>query len=435
MLDFFKLKERNTTISREIIGGLSTFLAMVYVLALVPSLLSGTGQISFEAAFSGVAIATAVATFVMAFWANLPVALSSGIAPSVFLVYGVVVGLGVPWQSALAAVFIEGVVFILLSVFGIREAIIKALPKSLQNAIAVGIGLFITLIAFSNAGITTSAGGTIIGFASLSNPSVLLAVLGIIISVVLYVMRVSGAILLSIIVTTVLGVIFGEIALGDDFSAFSSPSAPMFLAMDFSVVFDKDFFMVFFALLFLDLFNTIGTLVGVANAANLLASNGKMPKIKQALLSDATGTCAGACLGAPTITCYVESGAGVAAGAKTGLASVVTALLFLLSLFLAPLFALIPHFALTGALVLVGYLMMKSVSKIDFSEISEGIPAFIAIIVMPFAYDIVAGMAWGVIAYAICKCASGKSQQISLATWLLTILFVAKIVYDAGAFS
>lgn len=428
MLEFFKLKKAGSSLSREIIGGISTFLAMVYVLALVPTMLESTGQISFEAAFSGVAIATAVATFIIAFWANLPVALSSGIAPSVFLVYGVVLGLGVPLQSAMAAVFIEGVVFILLSVFGIREAIIKAIPKSLQNAIAVGIGLFITLIAFSNAGIMTNSGGTIISFAGFSSAGVLLAVLGIVVSVVLYVMRVRGAILLGIAVTTALGVIFGQISVGDDFSVFSRPSAPMFLAMDFSVVFGKDFFVVFFTLLFLDFFNTIGTLVGVANAANLLQSDGKMPKMKEALLSDAAGTCVGAAMGAPTITCYVESGAGVAAGAKTGLASVVTGLLFLLALFLAPLFALVPHFALTGALVLVGYLMMKSISKIDFSDVSEGIPAFIAIIVMPFAYDIVAGMAWGVIAYTICKCASGKYKQISLATWILAFLFIAKMV-------
>lgn len=208
----------------------------------------------------------------------------------------------------------------------------------------------------------------------------------------------------------------------------------MFLSMDFSVIFNKEFFMVFFMLLFLDLFNTIGTLVGVVNAANLLDKDGKMPKLKEALLSDATGTCVGACFGAPTITCYIESGAGVAAGAKTGLASVVTGILFLLALFLAPLFALVPHFALTGALVLVGFLMMKSVAKIDFSDASEGIPAFIAIITIPFAYDIVAGMAWGVIAYTLCKCASGNFRQISLATWLLTLLFVVKIIYDAGIF-
>ncbi len=430
MLEFFKLKERNTTISREIIGGISTFLAMVYVLALVPSMLKETGQVSFEAAFSGVAIATAAATLIMAFWANLPVALSSGIGSSVFLVYGVVIGLGISWQSALAAIFIEGVVFVLLSAFGIREAIIKALPKSLQNAIAVGIGLFITLIALSNAGIVSNAQGTIIGFAPFNNPSVLLAVFGILISIVLYTMRVRGAILLGIVATTILGIIFGAISLPQNFSVFSSPSAPMFLAMDFSVVFNKEFFMVFFMLLFLDLFNTIGTLVGVTNAANLLDKEGKMPKLKEALLSDAAGTCVGASFGAPTITSYIESGAGVAAGAKTGLASVVTGILFLFALFLAPLFALVPHFALTGALVLVGYLMMKSISKIDFSDKSEGIPAFVTIIVMPFAYDIVAGMAWGVIAYTLCKCASGNSKQISLATWILTLLFIAKIVYD-----
>lgn len=434
MLGFFKLKEAGSSLSREIIGGVSTFLSMVYVLALVPSMLESTGQISFEAAFSGVAIATAVATLLMGFWANLPVALSSGIAPSVFLVYGVFLGLGVPWASALAAIFIEGVVFVLLSVFGIREAIIKAIPKSLQSAIAVGIGLFITLIAFSNAGITTNSGGTVIGFTGFGSAGVLLAVVGIVVSVVLYVMRAPGAILLGIAITTALGVIFGQISVGDDFSVFSSPAVPMFLAMDFSVVFGKDFFVVFFTLLFLDLFNTIGTLVGVANAANLLQSDGKMPKMKEALLSDAAGTCVGAALGAPTITCYVESGAGVAAGAKTGLASVVSGVLFLLALFLAPLFALVPHFALTGALVLVGYLMMKSISKIDFSDVSEGLPAFIAIIVMPFAYDIVAGMAWGVIAYTLCKSASGKAGQISLATWLLAALFVAKIIYDAYAF-
>ena len=434
MLEFFKIKERNTTISREIIGGVTTFLTMVYALAIVPSLLSMTGQISFEMVFSAMAITAAVATLIMAFWANLPVALSSGIGSSVFLVYGVVIGLGISWQSALAAIFIEGVVFALLSAFGINEAIIKALPKSLQNAIVVGIGLFITLIALSNAGITTGAGSSVISFAPFNNSSVLLAVFGILISLALYSMRITGAILLGIVITTILGIIFGAIALPQNFSVFSSPSAPMFLAMDFSVVFNKDFFTVFFMLLFLDIFNIIATLVGVANAANLFDKEGKMPKIKQALLSNATGTCVGASLGAPSITCYIESGAGVAAGAKTGLASVVTGILFLFALFLAPLFALVPHFALTGALVLVGYLMMKSITKIDFSDKSEGIPAFITIIVIPFAYDIVAGMAWGVIAYTLCKCASFQARQISLVTWILAFIFVVKIIYDTKIF-
>ena len=434
MLEFFKLKERNTTISREIIGGVTTFLTMVYALAIVPSLLSITGQISFEVVFSAMAITAAVATLIMAFWANLPVALSSGIGSSVFLVYGVVIGLEISWQSILAAIFIEGVVFALLSAFGINEAIIKAIPKSLQNAIAVGIGLFVTLIALSNAGITTGAGSSVISFAPFNNSSVLLAVFGILISIALYAMRITSAILLGIVITTILGIIFGVITLPENFSALSSPSAPMFLAMDFSVVFSKDFFMVFFTLLFLDLFNIIGTLVGVANAANLLSDDGKIPKMKQALLSDAAGTCIGASLGAPSITCYIESGAGVAAGAKTGLASVVTGILFLFALFLAPLFALVPHFALTGALVLVGYLMMKSISKIDFSDKSEGIPAFVTIIVMPFAYDIVAGIAWGIITYTLCKCASRNFKQISLVTWLLTLLFIAKIIYDAKIF-
>lgn len=432
MEKLFKLRERGTTVSREVVAGITTFLAMAYILAVNPGILSDAGM-SFGPVFTATAVSSAIATLVMAFLANLPVALAPGMGLNAFFTYTVVIGMGCSWQFALTAVLVEGILFIILSLVGIREAIIRSIPASLRKAVAVGIGLFIALIGLSNAGVTSSSLGTIIGFVTLntSNPAALVAILGLIVTIVLYVLNVPGSILIGIAVTTVIGIPFGVTTVPSGFSPVSLPSAPYFLQFEWTDVLSLKFFIVFFTFLFTDMFDTIGTLMGVSEQAGLTDKNGNIPNAKGALLADAIGTVAGAMLGTSTVTSFVESSSGVAAGGRTGLASVVTAVFFLLALFFSPLFALIPSAATAPALIFVGFLMMKSVSSIDFSELTEGIPSFITIMVMPFGYSIAKGISWGIIAYVICKVAGKKAKEIPLVTWILAAFFVFDIIFEA----
>ena len=430
MEKFFKLKERGTTVSKEVVGGITTFLAMAYILAVNPGMLSETGM-PFGGVFTATAIASAIATLVMAFLANLPVALAPGMGLNAFFTYTVCFGMGCSWQFALTAVLLEGLLFILLSVFGVREAIINSIPASLRKAVAVGIGLFICLIGLTNGGVTASDTGTIIGFVNLNVPSALVAIIGLVITIVLFIMNVPGAILIGIILTTIVGIPFGVTTIPEGWKPFSLPEAPLLFQFEWSSVLTGKFFIVFFTFLFTDLFDTIGTLMGVTEQAKLVDDKGNIPNAKGALLADAIGTVAGACLGTSTVTSFVESSSGVAAGARTGLSSVVTAVLFLLSLFFTPLFALIPSAATAPALIFVGFLMMKSVSSIDFEDITEGIPAFITIMVMPFAYSISKGIAFGMIAYVICKVAGKKFKDIPVVTWILAAVFIANLVFEA----
>ncbi len=432
MEKIFKLRERGTTVSREVVAGITTFLAMAYILAVNPGILSDAGM-SFGPVFTATAVSSAIATLVMAFLANLPVALAPGMGLNAFFTYTVVIGMGCSWQFALTAVLVEGILFIILSLVGIREAIIRSIPASLRKAVAVGIGLFIALIGLSNAGVTSSSLGTIIGFVTLntSNPAALVAILGLIVTIVLYVLNVPGSILIGIAVTTVIGIPFGVTTVPSGFSPVSLPSAPYFLQFEWTDVLSLKFFIVFFTFLFTDMFDTIGTLMGVSEQAGLTDKNGNIPNAKEALLADAVGTVAGAMLGTSTVTSFVESSSGVAAGGRTGLASVVTAVFFLLALFFSPLFALIPSAATAPALIFVGFLMMKSVSSIDFSELTEGIPSFITIMVMPFGYSIAKGISWGIIAYVICKVAGKKAKEIPLVTWILAAFFVFDIIFEA----
>lgn len=440
MEKFFKLKERGSTVNREIIAGLTTFLAMSYILAVNPGMLSAVGgDMTFGAVFTATAISSAVATLVMAFAANLPVALAPGMGLNAFFTFTVVLGMGVSYKIALAAIFVEGVIFIILSFIGLREAIIKSIPENLKKAVAVGIGLFIALIGLANCGLVSGETGTIIGFVALSNPSALVTVLGLILTVVLYVMKIPGAVFIGIVATTIIGIPFGVTVVPDGFSPISIPSAPLFMQMDFgsigrSISFGE-FFLVLFTFLFVDMFDTVGTLMGVAEQANLVDKKGNVVNAKGALLADAVGTCVGAALGTSTVTSFVESSSGVAAGGRTGLSSVVTAIMFLVALFLSPLFSLIPAAATSPALIFVGFLMMKSVMAINFNDPTEGIPAFITIIVMPFAYSIADGIAWGIISYVICKIAGGKLKQIPVVTWILAVVFIFNIALEAGLFN
>ena len=429
---FFKLQERGTSVSREVIGGITTFLAMSYILAVNPGILSQSG-LEWGAVFTATSISAAIATLVMAFCANLPVALAPGLGLNAFFTYTVVLGMGCTPAFALTAVLLEGILFIVLSLFGIREAIIKSIPVTLRKAVAVGIGLFITLIGLANAGIVANDTGTLIGFVNfdLKHAAAIVAMLGLVITIILYTLKIPGAILIGIIVTTIIGIPFGVTKIPENFAPFSTPAAPAFFNFEWANVLSLKFFVVFFTFLFTDLFDTIGTLLGVAEQANLKDKEGNVVNAKGALMSDAIGTVVGACLGTSTVTSFVESSSGVAAGAKTGLASVVTALLFLIALFLSPLFALIPAAATAPALIFVGFLMMRSVMGIDFTNLSEGIPAFITIMAMPFSYSIAKGISFGIISFVLCKVVSRKTKEIPLVTWILAIVFLFDIIFEA----
>jgi len=428
----FHLKAHGTTFQREVVAGITTFLTMAYILAVNPDMLSSIGNgMTFEAVFTGTVIASAIATLVMAFTANLPIALAPGMGLNAFFTYTVVGSLGCSWQLALTAVFLEGIVFIILSLFKVREAIINAIPINLRKAVAVGIGLFIALIGFANAGIVIGKTEPVIGLVdNITSGAPLLALLGLIIMVVLFTLKVPGSILLGIIITAIIGIPFGITEVPPNWSPVRMPAAPLFFQFDFTLekLLTFKFFIIFFSFLFVDIFDTVGTLVGVTTQAGLIDKNGKIPRVKQALLSDAVGTVAGASLGTSTVTSYVESAAGVAAGGRTGLTSFVTAILFLLALFFTPFFLLIPKAATAPALIMVGYLMLKPVTSIDFIDPTEGIPAFLAIIMMPFAYSIADGIVYGILAYVILKVAANKLKDISAITWILFIIFLLRFV-------
>ncbi|MDR1507509.1 MAG: NCS2 family permease [Treponema sp.] len=425
MEKLFKLQEHGTNFNRELVAGLTTFLTMAYILAVNPEMLSKTGMPA-GGVFTATALASAIATLVMAFTANLPVALAPGMGLNAFFTFSVVLGAGYSWQYALTAVFLEGILFIILSLVNVRELIIKAIPANLKKAVAVGIGLFIALIGFSNAGVVVKDTGTIIGLGDITSGTALLAIIGLTITIVLYAKRVRGSILLGIIITTIIGIPMKITAIPDNFRIFSLPSAPLFAKFDFSSILTFEFFTIFFTFLFVDIFDTVGTLVGVTTQAGLIGKNGEIPRVKQALLSDAIGTVAGAVLGTSTVTSYVESTAGVAVGGRTGLSSVFTGILFLLALFLSPLFLVIPSAATAPALIVVGFLMMQSVVDIDFKDPTEGIPAFLAIVMMPFAYSIADGIVYGVLSYVIIKALTLKFKDISIITWVLFVIFILR---------
>ncbi|MCL1959463.1 MAG: NCS2 family permease [Spirochaetes bacterium] len=429
MEKLFDLKEKGTTFQREIVAGLTTFLTMAYILAVNPGMLGVIGGgMTPEAVFTATVIASAIATMVMAFAANLPVALAPGMGLNAFFTFTVCMRMGLSWRIALTAVFLEGILFIVLSLLNVREAIIKAIPINLKKAVAVGIGLFIALIGFSNAAIVIGGQGTVLSFTDVTTGEPLLAFIGLIIMIVLYVLKVPGSILIGIIATTIIGIPMGITHVAEGWRPYGVPAAPLFFQFDFSpaTIFTFKFFTIFFTFLFVDIFDTIGTLVGVTTQAKLIDKDGNIPRVKQALLADAVGTVAGAALGTSTVTSYIESSAGVAAGGRTGLTSLTTSVLFLLALFLSPLFLLIPSAATAPALIFVGFLMMQPVVTIDFTDPTEGIPAFFAIVMMPFAYSIADGIVYGIISYVVLKVATRKFSDITVITWVLFLVFVLR---------
>jgi AGZA family xanthine/uracil permease-like MFS transporter len=377
------------------------------------------------AVFTATALASAIATLVMDFAANLPVALAPGMGLNAFFTYTVVFGMGYSWQLALTAVFIEGILFLILSFFNVREAIIKAIPDTLKKAVAVGIGLFIALIGFKNAEIIVGSEATLLTLGNLKSGAALVALLGLVIIMILYTLRVRGSILIGILIATVIGIPFGVTNIPQGWSPVDIPAAPLFLRFDFSDILSIQFCLLLLTFLFVDIFDTVGTLVGITQEAGLM-KNGEIPRVKQAFIADAVGTVAGAALGTSTVTSYVESSAGVACGGRTGLTALTAGVLFLLALFLSPLFLLIPSAATAPALIFVGFLMVHSVAGIDFKDPTEGIPAFFTIVMMPFAYSITEGIVYGILTYVILKLVSGKLKNINAVTMVLFIIFAIR---------
>ncbi len=449
----FHLKENKTDVKTEVIAGITTFMTMAYILAVNPSVLSACGMDS-GAVFTATALAALIATLLMAAFSNYPFVLAPGMGLNAYFSYTVVLQMGYSWQTALAAVFIEGIVFILLSLTNVREAIFNAIPMNLKHAVSVGIGLFIAFIGLQNAHIVVDS-ATLVGVYSFKSSvenglfnsegiTVVLALVGILVTGILVVKGVKGNNLWGILITWGLGILcqllgiyqvnpeIGMYSLLPDFSnGISVPSlAPTLMQMDFSGILSLDFFVVMFAFLFVDLFDTLGTLIGVASKADMLDKDGKLPRIRGALLSDAIGTSVGAMLGTSTTTTFVESASGVAEGGRTGLTAVVAAILFGLSLFLSPIFLAIPSFATAPALVVVGFLMLTSITKINFDDFTEAIPAYVAIIAMPFMYSISEGIAMGVISYVVINVVTGKMKEkkISPLMYVLAVLFIGKYI-------
>lgn len=428
----FKLKEHGTDVKTEILAGLTTFMTMAYILAVNPGMLSETGM-DIGGVFTATAVSSAIACFMMALLANYPFALAPGMGLNAFFTYSVVFGMSRSWQFALTAVFIEGVIFILLSFFHVREAIFDSIPMNLKKAVSVGIGLFIALIGFVNAGIVVPGEGTIVDLGQLTTRGPILSLIGLIITGFLLSKKVKGALFFGIIITTLIGIPLGITNLpeGGFLGIFSLPPSVRDVAFKFewSNVFTWDMLIVMFSFLFVDIFDTIGTLIGVASKADMLDEEGKLPKVKQALLADAIGTTVGACLGTSTVTTYVESASGVAEGGRTGLTSFTTGILFLLALILSPLFLMIPGEATAPALIIVGLFMMSPIKEIDLTDFTEAIPAFLTIVMMPFVYSIAQGIVFGMVSYAVLKTLTGRYKEVSITMYILAVLFVLKEIF------
>ena len=447
MEKLFKLKEHGTTVRTEIIAGITTFLAMVYILAVNPSILSASGMDS-AAVFTATAVSAAFGCAFMAFFANYPIALASGMGLNAYFastVCGELAAQGVndPWKVALTAILVEGIIFIILSLFKFRETLVNKVPANLKYGISAGIGLFIVIVALKGAGIVVASESTLVDLGSVGGAQFVLAFIGFIIIAALRHFKVPGDILIGILATWVLGM--GAQAIGwyqvdpvsrafslfPDFSKGFNIAAPNLFAFDFGFVAKHavHFAVIVFAFLFVDLFDTVGTVIGVADKANLLDKNGNLPRVGATLMADAVGTVAGACLGTSTVTSYVESSAGVAAGGKTGLTALTTGVLFILALVLSPIFIAIPSFATTPALMFVGLLMMSSVKKMTFEgDIADVVAGFVAIIMMPFTYSIANGIMFGILSWVVLKVVTGKIKDIHPVMWVSSALFIVRII-------
>lgn len=451
---FFKLKGNNTDVRTEVMAGITTFMTMAYILAVNPSILSATGM-DPNAVLIATALASFVGTMLMAFLANYPFALAPGMGLNAYFAYTVVIGMGYSWQIALLAVFVEGLIFIVLSLTNVREAIFNAIPMTLKSAVSVGIGLFIAFIGLQDAKLIVNSDSTLLTYQTFKGDTfhsvgigAILALIGVFVTAILLIKKVKGGILYGILITWILGILceltgiyvpsadagmYSVIPSGIvsfDFSSFGSTFGQVFKA-DFSAIEILDFIVIIFAFLFVDMFDTLGTLIGVASKADMLDRDGKLPRIKPALLADAVATSVGAIFGTSTTTTYVESASGVTEGGRTGLTAVVTGLLFLLSLIFSPLFLSIPSFAIAPALITVGFYMMGAVVKINFGDMSDAIPAFLCILFMPLAYSISEGITIGVISWTLINLITGKAKEkkISIVMYILTVLFILKYIF------
>jgi adenine/guanine/hypoxanthine permease len=423
---FFQLKDNKTTVRTEILAGITTFMTMAYILAVNPSILSATGM-DKNALFTATALASVIATLVMALVAKLPFALAPGMGLNAFFAFTVVLGMGHSWQFALTAVFLEGIIFIILTAFNIRELIVNAIPMAMKHAVSAGIGLFIAFIGLQNAGVIVNNDAVLVGLGDMGSTPVIMALSGLVLTGVLLALKVKGALLIGIFVVTVVGIPFSVTILPESQLVSLPPSiAPIFMQFEFKEIFTLDMLIVVFTFLFVDMFDTVGTLVGVSDKAGMLDKQGRVPRVKQALFADAIGTTAGAMLGTSTVTTYVESAAGVAEGGKTGLTSLSVAGMFVIALFFAPVFTMVPGAATAPALILVGFFMMSPILKINFDDYTESIPAFLTILMMPLTYSIAEGIVFGMLAYVLLKLLTGKQKDLSLIMYILAALFILK---------
>ena len=425
----FGFDPKTTTVRTEVLAGITTFLTMSYILAVNPSMFGLLDGMPAGAVFTATALAAIVGTLAMAFIGKLPFGLAPGMGLNAFFVFSVCMGMGYSWQFALTAIFIEGILFIIMTITNIREAIVNAIPRSLRNAIGAGIGLFIAFIGMQNAGIIVNSDATLVVLGEITKGSALLAIIGLVITGVLYVRNVRGAMLIGILATTLIGIPMGITEFKGVVSAPES-IAPIFCKFEWKNIWSLDMFVVVFTFLFIDLFDTMGTLIGVCTKANMMdQKTGHIPRLKQAFMADAIATTIGAVLGTSTTTTYVESAAGVAQGGRSGLTALVIACCFAVTLFLSPLFLSIPSAATAPVLILVGLLMIEPVTKIDFVNFTESIPAFICIIMMPLAYSVSDGILTGMIFYVAINMASGKFKRVTPTMFILAVLFVLKYIF------
>lgn len=428
MEKFFELQENKTTVKIEVLAGITTFMTMAYILIVNPDILSMTGM-DKGAVFTATAVSAIISTLIMGLYAKLPFAQAPGMGLNAFFAITIVQVMGYSWQFALTAVLLEGIIFILLTIFNLREAIVDSIPLNIKRGISVGIGLFIAFMGLEHAGIVLHPeAGTILALGNVTQGTALLGIIGILITGVLLARNVKGALLIGIVATTIIGIPMGITPLPESIFSMPPSFSPLFMKFEWSNIFSFDMFIVLFTLLFMDMFDTIGTLVGVATKAKMLDEKGNVPRIKKALMADAIGTTLGACLGTSTVSTFVESASGVAEGGRTGLTAVSTAMMFFVALFFFPLISVIPPVATSPALVLVGLFMMEPIKEIDLNDFTEAIPAFFTILMMPLSYSISDGIVFGIISYIVLKLGTGKRKEISLTTYIIGFLFILKFL-------
>jgi AGZA family xanthine/uracil permease-like MFS transporter len=427
---YFKLAENHTTVRQEMLGGLTTFLTMAYIVVVNPQILAQTGM-PVEGVVFATCLSACVATLVMGLYANYPIALAPGMSLNAYFTYSVCLGMHIPWRTALGVVFLSGVIFLVLTVSRVREQIVNGMPDCLKHATATGIGFFIAFVGLRNAKLVVANSATFVGLGNFADKEVQTACFGIALTLVLMARKVNGSILIGICGTTLLGMLRGISQWPSAIFSLPHPSST-FLQLDLRGAIHLGFLEILFAFLFVDLFDNVGTLVGVCEQGGFI-KNGKIPRVGRALVADATGTIFGAVAGTSTVTSYIESVAGIAAGARTGLSNLMVAALFLAAMFCSPLASAIPGYATAPALILVGALMTQSIAHIVWADFSEAVPAFITVLATPLTFSIATGLSLGLIAYTVVKIAAGKIREINLLVWILTVLFILRYVYLAAA--